>query len=90
MSDEGLTAREAGAIMVKLDLIDEHLRKIDARLDAGDRRFQKMDKAAAAEGVVKKIAMWIGGVVLAAAGAVGLAVLSHIPFVAEWLIPPKH
>jgi len=89
MNDGAMTAREAGEILSELRMIRERLDKMDERLDAGDKRFREMDRQEAADGVVKAIALKVGGWVIFIVGSVGLAILSHVPFIAEWLLPPK-
>lgn len=93
-------AYERGQLAAKLEALMEAIRdlkadtrerldRIDDRLDAGDKRFREADKQRAADGVVKAIATKVGAGVILVVSSIGLAVLSHIPFIAEWLLPPK-
>ena len=79
-----------GQIVARLDAIDSRLTKIDERLDDGDKRFKEADKQGAADDALRNVAVRVGSWVLGIAGVVGAAVLAHIPWVAEWLLPPKH
>lgn len=79
-----------GQIVARLDAIDACLTSINDRLDASDKRFEEQGKRDAADGVVRSIALKVGTWVLGGVGMVGLAVLSHVPWIAEWLLPPKH
>lgn len=89
MADGALSARETGEILAEIKMIRERLDDIDRRLERGDQRFQEIDRQAAADGVVRKMATRIGLWILATSGAIGLAVLSHVPQLAEWLLPPR-
>jgi len=63
----------------------ERFDKIDARLDAGDRRFAAMDMRTSEIRGMTRVALWIGSAVIAGAGAVGGWMLSHTDKIAAFL-----
>lgn len=78
-----------GQIVTRLDTIEAWMKRVDDRLEQGDRQFQADARQDAAEGALRGAALRVGTWVLGVVSAVGLAVLSHIPLVSDWLIP-KH
>lgn len=90
MTDGALTAREAGALLAKIEVILTRLDDIDARLASGDKRFEDEAKERAAALAVHKFAARVGAAVLAGGGLVGGWIVSHFPTIIELFWPPKH
>lgn len=76
--------RDVAQILIRMEHVEAHIRKIDDRLEAGDKRFENEAIRVSGEVATRKFATKIGLWLLGVASAAGIWALGQLPALIKW------